>query len=157
MDETNRKKKTIKERRPVEKFVKFLIHLLFVVAILIAGSFIFIEIEEKRDDIKSQKVDTEEEFLQKLIFKYNFTIPVNERTKVMKELNSYFKSQRLASQQNKTKSTNYELFLKWFHFSNIAATTIGEFCTFIEQFLNKPCLKHISTIYGYTQGLFLVM
>ena len=127
MDETTVEKKTTKEQRPIEIFVKFLIHLLFVVAILVAGSFIFIEIEEKGDDKKSQTVDTEEEFLQKLILKHNVTIPIDERAKIIKEFNSYFKNQSLSSQQNKTRSSNHELFLKWFHFSNIAATTIGKF------------------------------
>ena len=127
MDETTVEKKTTKEKRPIEIFVKFLIHLLFVVAILVAGSFIFIEIEEKGDDKKSQTVDTEEEFLQKLILKHNVTIPIDERAKIIKEFNSYFKNQSLSSQQNKTRSSNHELFLKWFHFSNIAATTIGKF------------------------------
>ena len=127
MDETTVEKKTTKEQRPIEIFVKFLIHLLFVVAILVAGSFIFIEIEEKGDDKKSQTVDTEEEFLQKLILKHNVTIPIDERAKIIKEFNSYFKNQSLASQQNETRSSNHELFLKWFHFSNIAATTIGKF------------------------------
>ena len=127
MSETTAEKKTTKEQRPVEIFVKFLIHLLFVVVILVAGSFTFIEIEEKGDDRKSQTVDSEEEFLQKLILKHNVTIPIDERTKVMKEFNSYFKNQSMASQQNKTKSSNHELFLKWFHFSNKAATTIGKF------------------------------
>ena len=98
-----------------------------MVVILVAGSFTFIEIEEKGDDRKSQTVDSEEEFLQKLILKHNVTIPIDERTKVMKEFNSYFKNQSMASQQNKTKSSNHELFFYFFHFSNKAATTIGKF------------------------------
>ena len=129
MKKTDRKIEDTKGRRRFKMFVKFLIHLLFVVAILVAGSFVFIEIEEKGDDGKSQNVtsETEEEFLQKLTSKYKFCIPSNQKVTFMEEFNSYFKNQRSASQQNKEKSSNHELFLKWFHFSNIAATTIGKF------------------------------
>ena len=102
-----------------------------MVAILVAGSFVFIEIEEKGNDGKSQNrtFEIEEEFFQKLNSKYKIVISDNQRVTFMEEFNSYLKNQRLASQQNKEKSSNHELFLKWFHFSNIAATTIGKFCS----------------------------
>ena len=129
MEMTIRNNEDSKGRRRVKIFVKFLIHLLLVVAILVAGSFVFIEIEEKGDDGKSENItfETEEEFLEKLTSKYNFLIPANQRAKLMEEFNSYFKNQKSVSQQTKEKSSNHELFLKWFHFSNIAATTIGKF------------------------------
>ena len=131
MEETNIEKENTKGRRRCKVFVNFLIHLLFVVAILVAGSFVFIEIEEKGNDGKSQNrtFEIEEEFFQKLNSKYKIVISDNQRVTFMEEFNSYLKNQRLASQQNKEKSSNHELFLKWFHFSNIAATTIGKFCS----------------------------
>ena len=134
MEETNIEKENTKGRRRCKVFVNFLIHLLFVVAILVAGSFVFIEIEEKGNDGKSQNrtFEIEEEFFQKLNSKYKIIISVNQRVTFMEEFNSYLKNQRLASQQNKEKSSNHELFLKWFHFSNIAATTIGKFCSLKE-------------------------
>lgn len=134
MEETNIKKENTKGRRRFKVFVNFLIHLLFVVAILVAGSFVFIEIEEKGNDGKSQNrtFEIEEEFFQKLNSKYKIVISDNQRVTFMEEFNSYLKNQRLASQQNKEKSSNHELFLKWFHFSNIAATTIGKFCSLKE-------------------------
>lgn len=134
MEETNIKKENTKGRRRCKVFVNFLIHLLFVVAILVAGSFVFIEIEEKGNDGKSQNriFEIEEEFFQKLKSKYEINISDNQRVTFMEEFNSYLKNQRLASQQNKEKSPNHELFLKWFHFSNIAATTIGKFCNLKE-------------------------
>lgn len=134
MEETNIEKENTKGRRRCKVFVNFLIHLLFVVAILVAGSFVFIEIEEKGNDGKSQNrtFEIEEEFFQKLNSKYKIIISDNQRVTFMEEFNSYLKNQRLASQQNKEKSSNHELFLKWFHFSNIAATTIGKFCSLKE-------------------------
>ena len=132
MEETNIKKENTKGRRRCKVFVNFLIHLLFVVAILVADSFVFIEIEEKGNDGKSQNrtFEIEEEFFQKLNSKYKIVISDNQRVTFMEEFNSYLKNQRLASQQNK--ESNHELFLKWFHFSNIAATTIGKFCSLKE-------------------------
>lgn len=107
-----------KRRLICMKLVKFFFHFCYVMSIMVGGSFILIKLEEDDDTVNIQLNETE------IVFR--IINDFNNDNDIVKFLEAIRATDGICNKVIIETSTKYKQFLKWFHFSNIVATTIGK-------------------------------